>query len=204
VCPITSKQLGPSVKAVYIVPCGHAFSQEAIKEMKSDGKCVQCGTLYEERDIVPILPSTEKDKSQGLERLELLKAVGLTHALKKASGSKKRKATEEPKRDAVDPTLQETKAKEMDRKQKAPMNGAPRSGTPQPGASTPRPSSGIKDTATASLTSRVLQEEEARKKRRQENDNINSLYTKKTKGTEKKNGDFMTRGFSIPANARYD
>ncbi|OJD13529.1 hypothetical protein ACJ73_09192, partial [Blastomyces percursus] len=40
VCPITRKELGPSVKAVYIVPCGHAFSEEAIREMKSDN-CLQ-------------------------------------------------------------------------------------------------------------------------------------------------------------------
>lgn len=204
-CPITSKQLGPSVKAVYLVPCGHAFSQEAIKEMKSDGKCVQCGTAYEERDIVPILPSTENDKAQVLERLELLRTLGLTHALKRASGSKKRKAIGEPKSDTLASGPHEGMERERDRKPKGPMNGALRSGTPQSGASTPKPSSGIKDTAIANLTARVLHEEETRKKRRQENDNINSLYTKKTNDTEKKNNDdFMTRGFSIPANARYD
>ena len=40
VCPITTKQLGPSVKSVYLVPCGHVFSEEAIREMKGD-KCLQ-------------------------------------------------------------------------------------------------------------------------------------------------------------------
>lgn len=33
VCPITNKQLGPGVKAAYIVPCGHAFSEIALKEV---------------------------------------------------------------------------------------------------------------------------------------------------------------------------
>lgn len=193
------------MKAVYIVPCGHAFSQEAIKEMKSDGKCVQCGSAYEERDIVPILPSTEKDKVQVLQRLEILKTLGLTHSLKKASSSKKRKATAEPKTVAVSAGPHEGPEKNLDKKPYASVNGAPRSRTPQSGTATPKLSSGIKDTATASLTARVLQEEESRKKRRQENDNINSLYTKKPNGTEKKNNsDFMTRGFSIPANAHYD
>ncbi|KEF58860.1 uncharacterized protein A1O9_03703 [Exophiala aquamarina CBS 119918] len=204
VCPITSKQLGPSVKAVYIVPCGHAFSQEAIKEMKSDGKCVQCGTAYEERDIVPILASTEKDKAQLIERVELLRALGLTHALKKASSCKKRKATREPKSDIVGAGSHEGMERELVRKAKGQMNGGPPSGTPQSSTSTPKLSSGIKDSATASLTARVLHEEETRKKRRQENENINSLYSKKSTGTEKNKGDFMTRGFSIPANARYD
>jgi hypothetical protein len=40
VCPVTTKQIGPSVKAVYLVPCGHVFSDEAIREMKGD-KCLQ-------------------------------------------------------------------------------------------------------------------------------------------------------------------
>lgn len=40
VCPITFKELGPNVKCVYLVPCGHAFSEEAIREMKSD-RCLQ-------------------------------------------------------------------------------------------------------------------------------------------------------------------
>lgn len=39
-CPVTHKELGPSVKSVYLVPCGHAFTEEAIREMKSE-KCLQ-------------------------------------------------------------------------------------------------------------------------------------------------------------------
>lgn len=45
VCPVTRKQLGPGVKAVYIVPCGHVFAEEAVREMKSD-KCLQVSTLF--------------------------------------------------------------------------------------------------------------------------------------------------------------
>lgn len=40
ICPITAKQLGPNVKSVYLVPCGHVFSEEAIREMKGD-RCLQ-------------------------------------------------------------------------------------------------------------------------------------------------------------------
>ena len=32
-CPITRKQLGPKIKSVYLVPCGHAFSDMAIREV---------------------------------------------------------------------------------------------------------------------------------------------------------------------------
>jgi hypothetical protein len=35
VCPVTQKELGAGTKAVYIVPCGHAFSASALKELSS-------------------------------------------------------------------------------------------------------------------------------------------------------------------------
>jgi len=40
ICPITHKTLGPGSKAVYLVPCGHAFSDSAIKEVAGE-KCLQ-------------------------------------------------------------------------------------------------------------------------------------------------------------------
>lgn len=40
ICPITAKQLGPNVKSVYLVPCGHVFSEEAVRQLKGD-KCLQ-------------------------------------------------------------------------------------------------------------------------------------------------------------------
>lgn len=40
VCPITNKALGPGVKAVYLVPCGHAFLDSAVKEMSGEN-CLQ-------------------------------------------------------------------------------------------------------------------------------------------------------------------
>jgi hypothetical protein len=62
---------------------------------------------------------------------------------------------------------------------------------------------GLKNSATASLTARVLNEENEKKKKRKmmgNNENIDSLFTKDKKGGAK--ADFMTRGFSIPASAR--
>jgi hypothetical protein len=40
ICPITAKQLGPAVKSVYLVPCGHVFSEEAVRQLKGD-RCLQ-------------------------------------------------------------------------------------------------------------------------------------------------------------------
>ena len=43
VCPITNKALGPGVKAVYLVPCGHAFLEAAVKEVPGEN-CLQVGS----------------------------------------------------------------------------------------------------------------------------------------------------------------
>lgn len=40
VCPVTRKELGPNVRSVYLSPCGHAFSESAIKEV-SEEICLQ-------------------------------------------------------------------------------------------------------------------------------------------------------------------
>ncbi len=206
ICPVTSKVLGPAVKAVYLVPCGHAFSQEAINEMKSE-QCVQCNQTYETGNVIPVLP-VGKEESIFLEnRMGRLTVEGLTHSLKKASG-KKRKANGVVKtEEAVVKAEKQADKSVLDKpvasvsRTSSPM---PRVGTPQSGTSTTKIANAIKDAATASLTARVLEEEEAKKKRRKmmgENENLKSLFTKG--GQKHKDADFMTRGYSIPANARH-
>ena len=182
ICPVTGKELGPAVKAVYLVPCGHAFSHEAIKEMKSS-ECVQCSQPYDaSRDVVPILPITDADKQFVLDRIEKLRELGLTHSLKKDKGAKKRKAKEVSSEKSV---TANGKASDLVK------NGVTKS-------------LGINHAATANLTARVL-EEEAKKKRRllNENESIQSLYTKANGDKKQKDSDFMTRGYSIPANAKH-
>ncbi len=198
ICPITSKELGPTVKAVYLVPCGHAFSQEAITQIKAD-QCSQCGTAYESRDIIPILPSTETDKIIVLKRIEELRNQGLTHSLKKAAGNKKRKAKGEGKQSNGEEAGTAVKSEPLN-EIKHSEEAVERSGTPQSGTSASKPTNGIKNAATASLTARVLEEEQTKKKRKLESENISSLYSKGDR--KQSDGNFMTRGFSIPAKAR--
>lgn len=201
ICPVTTKPLGPSVKAVYLVPCGHAFSHEAIKEMNSE-QCLQCSQTYESGNVIPILPASKEDSVFLEDRMDRLAASGLTHSLKKASGlGKKRKANGAVK-------IEEKAEKGILKKSgvsiadKASL--VTRAGTPKSGTSTPKGPNGIKDAATASLTAKVLEEEEAKKKRRKmlgENETLKSLFT--TGQQKHKDGDFMTRGYLIPANARH-
>lgn len=64
----------------------------------------------------------------------------------------------------------------------------------------------IRNEGTAALTAKVLQEQEDRQKRRRlvgTNENLKSLFSSSSDGRmQEKQMDFMTRGFSIPANAK--
>ncbi|KAJ5747218.1 uncharacterized protein N7511_008914 [Penicillium nucicola] len=186
ICPITAKPLGPGVKSVYLVPCGHVFAEEAVRQLKSD-KCLQCNESYAEENIIPILTTKEDDKKRLIERGHKLAEQSLTHSLKKAPGSKKRK-----KNTTAEDTSNTTGEAS---KQASDVKSRSNTSTPVPSAS----GNGIKNAATSSLTARVLAEENERKKRRKGNENIDSLFSKKDGAS--KNGDFMTRGFSIPSAA---
>lgn len=130
-------------------------------------------------------------------RLQSLKEQGLTHSLKKAPGAgKKRKKNIDEATTAEVPKLVLAEGKDAKQatvsKIQAP-NGAA------------APSARIKNAATASLTARVLQEEREKHKRRKlgsGNDNLSTLFSSQDTSQPNKTGDFMTRGYSIPANAR--
>jgi hypothetical protein len=212
ICPITSKELGPHTKAIYLVPCGHAFSESAIREVAGD-TCLQCNEPYEKENIIPILPVTKEDISRLAERIQRLKDSGLTHSLKKAPGSKKRKknGTADTSQSITNGTHDETPknlAVDKVKTSLAEPNKLSRSncGTPEPQSrsGTATPLGGIKNAATASLTARVLDEQEERNKRRKLglNDNLKSLFsTSGSNGSTQRNADFMTRGYSIPKKA---
>ncbi|KAL9624374.1 MAG: hypothetical protein Q9160_001336 [Pyrenula sp. 1 TL-2023] len=198
VCPMTGKQLGPAVKAVYIVPCGHAFSLEAVKEMKSND-CAECSSSYEPKDVIPILTIAEDDAQHLRTRIQDLMANGLTHSLKKFGGTKKRKAHDKLEKHPKQDTSNDLAA--------APTTSADksRSSTPQSHPTGSRSSNGIKNAATASLTAKVLREEEDRAKRRKmmgENETLKSLFSQSDAKKPQKDTNFMTRGYSIPANGK--
>jgi len=210
VCPITRQELGPGPKAVYLVPCGHAFAGAAVKEISGE-RCLACEESYASNDVIPILPMSETDVARLQMRMATLKEKGLAHTLKKVKGGKgkgdkKRKKAEVDERVVTNDVPEEART---DVEVKPPQDDAvfkARSevSTPQPGsgASTPKPTNGIKNAATASLTARVLEEQEERNKRRkmESNKNINSLFTSSKNGAGGKKPrdiDFMNRGFDI-------
>jgi len=170
-CPVTGDRLGPGSKAVYIVPCGHAFSGAAIKEVSGE-KCLTCDIEYASNDIIPINSVIDTDIARLSLRAKTLQEKGLSHSLKKASGSKKRKKRDEQTAEAEDKGAAKVKATE-DVKDK------------------------INNSATASLTAKVMQQQEQAKKRKMENENVKSLFSSRDQAAAMGNSaGFMTRGFS--------
>lgn len=142
-CPVTLKELGPSTKAVYLVPCGHVFAEAALKQIQEE-PCPECSEPFQARDVIPILPTDNAEVEKLAVRLEELKASGLSHSLKKdkSASKKKRKAGENG---------EEKVEKKKEKKSKDAIASRV---------------SGINNPMTASLTAKVLAEQDERNKRR--------------------------------------
>ena len=202
VCPATNKTLGPGVKAVYLVPCGHAFLESAVREMSGENclqvsehtfaeliaKTSQCNEPYTNDNVITILPASAADKKRLRDRVQKFREQGLTHSLKKAPGTgKKRKK---------DSTSTETATLDMPKEKSKPA-------TSLSANAVDNEIGGIQNADTASLTAKVLAEEQEKNKRRKmaKNGNLKSLFSTKN-GMDEKHVDFMTRGYSIPAGAK--
>jgi hypothetical protein len=194
VCPVSRKELGPGSKAVYLVPCGHAFAQAVISEIKED-RCLVCSEPFEASNVIPINPTQKSDLDRLKTRIEKLSAEGLSHSLKKASSKKRKKDKEKKHAPAENNGTKEA------------SNGA----TVAAGkAGETSSKSSIANAATASITSRVLAEQESSKRRKVESDNVKSLFTSSTvskdaNGASAKhsaNRDFMSRGYTMPSKSK--
>jgi hypothetical protein len=148
-CPLSMKEMGPATKAVYLVPCGHAFAELAIKEIQ-DNHCPECSAEFERDNVMPILPSEDAEAKRLAHRIEFLRASGLTHSLKKdKSASKKRKADDKNSTDA------ESRGGKS-------QNGSTKAAKGDASAKL----SGINNPMAASLTAKVLAEQDELNKRR--------------------------------------
>ncbi|KAL7755725.1 hypothetical protein ACKLNR_014252 [Fusarium oxysporum f. sp. zingiberi] len=141
VWPISMKELDPAVKSVYSVPCGRVFADVA-KEIQ-EKTCPECGAEFEQDNIVPLLATSEADIERLEKRIENLKSQGLTHTLKKDKSEKKKKR----------------KGDDVEKEDKA-ANGAKEKKTEDARIS------GINNSFAASLTAKVLAEQDERNKRR--------------------------------------
>ncbi|KAH6880770.1 Rtf2 RING-finger-domain-containing protein [Thelonectria olida] len=151
VCPISMKELGPAVKAVYLVPCGHVFAEVAIKEIQ-DKTCPECAAEYAPNNIIPVLATSKDDIGRLQTRIDDLRSQGLTHTLKKDKSEKKEK---KKKRKNDDLREEETKAASNG------TNGESKSKKKEDSRI-----SGINNSLAASLTAKVLAEQDERNKRR--------------------------------------
>ncbi|KAL8755168.1 MAG: hypothetical protein Q9199_003843 [Rusavskia elegans] len=187
VCPVTGKRLGPGVKAVYLVPCGHAFAETAVREMPGE-QCLECNESYSTENVIPILPVSPADKDRLRDRLSKLQSEGLTHSLKKTPGSSKKRKQARPNK--------ETEAADR-------IDEVARPSLPSKEPRLETSSDAIRNEDTAALTAKVLAEQEDRNKRRKmaPNENLKGLFSS-SNGMAGKQSDFMTRGFSIPSGTK--
>lgn len=176
VCPLSLRELGAAARAVYLVPCGHVFAETVMRELlaadeggdadadatpeEKTSRCPECSEAFVVRDVVPILPVDEADVEKCAARITRLRALGLAHNLKKdkAAGDKKKK------------------------KRKAAAAGEEEGGKPphEHGTNGDRPaqkekkqkrdrgdiSSRINNAMTATLTAKVLAEQDERNRQR--------------------------------------
>lgn len=142
-CPISMKELGPATKCVYIIPCAHVFAEAAIAEIQVEF-CPECGEPFTQDNIVPILPTTKSEFQRLQKRIDDLRAASLTHTLKKDKSEKKKKRKGD-----------EMKENNEDREKR--HNGAKKEDSRI---------SGINNSLAASLTAKVLAEQDERNKRR--------------------------------------
>lgn len=170
-CPVTLKELGPGGKAVYVVPCGHVFSDLAVETILPDKLCPECSTALEATNMVPILPTDKAELATLRQRMETLRAEGLTHSLKKdkSAGHNGDKKSKKNKRKAGAEGDDETGDKKKNGTHGA-ADGAPafkkKKKDKAAGAETNGISSRINNPMTASLTAKVLAEQEALQRRR--------------------------------------
>ncbi|GAW17653.1 hypothetical protein ANO14919_071130 [Xylariales sp. No.14919] len=166
-CPLSMKELGAGTRAVYIVPCGHVFSEIVMKELlaaeESSGAdaelektnhCPECSEPFLIRDMVPVLPTDDSDIEKCAARMEELRTLGLAHNLKKdkaAGGKKKRKAAEEEAGKSHENGTNSDKSAQKEKKQKRDRDDI---------------SSRINNSMTATLTAKVLAEQDKRNKQR--------------------------------------
>lgn len=150
-CPISMKEMGPATKAVYLVPCGHAFAEVAITEIKEEA-CPECGEAFTQENVIAILPTAEKDLDRLQKRIEDLQATGLTHTLKKGKSDKKKKRKAGDAEGEGDAEKKEDKAKKNDASRAK--------------KETDSRIKGINNSMAATLTARVLAEQDERNKRR--------------------------------------
>ncbi|PUU80957.1 Rtf2 RING-finger-domain-containing protein [Tuber borchii] len=199
ICPVSRKELGPGAKAVYLVPCGHAFSESSVKEV-GEGVCLKCDESYTDDNIIPINPTALEDLQQLKARMEKLTEKGLTHALKSAGKTRKRKKDKtgagkngdtKAGGDAIDPAAPDAL--------EATAGSAANGGGGGSGSKSNSTAGSIKSPLTAGLTNKVLEDERVKNKRRkvEMSDNLKSLFSKEEKSRLGKN-DFMSRGYSIP------
>ncbi|RDA82571.1 hypothetical protein CP532_1058 [Ophiocordyceps camponoti-leonardi (nom. inval.)] len=154
-CPISMKEMGPATKAVYLIPCGHVFAEVAIAEIQAE-TCPECEAGFDRDNVIAVLASAEKDMQRLERRMEDLRARGLSHSLKKEKSDKKNKKKQKKKKHGGEESMETANADD----------DQARNGSKRPREETDSRIRDINNPMAASLTAKVLAEQDERHKRR--------------------------------------
>lgn len=91
ICPITQKEILPEIKGsrfLYVVPCGHVFSEKGLKELDFE-QCYVCDTPVDK--LIGRVVINPADKTEADERLNLLREKGLSHNMTPTKTKKRKK-----------------------------------------------------------------------------------------------------------------
>jgi len=68
-CPITMREMNGKYPFLYLSPCGHVFSDQALKQVPSQS-CLVCSTPFTIDDTIPINPTEQADIDRLQARME--------------------------------------------------------------------------------------------------------------------------------------
>ncbi|ODQ68273.1 DUF602-domain-containing protein [Nadsonia fulvescens var. elongata DSM 6958] len=104
ICPLSYKEVDSmGVRFGYLVPCGHGFTDNAIRQLDDpEGRCPECSEKFSLDDFIVLNPLKTEDREQLENRMDSLTAKGLTHSLKPLKNAKNAKKTKKRLRAALD------------------------------------------------------------------------------------------------------
>lgn len=89
ICPVSMREMNGRLRFIYL-PCGHALSEQALKELGAN-VCGHCGKEFAEDDAIPINPK-EEEIQRLKDRMAKRKAVRSAEEARKKAEKKAAKA----------------------------------------------------------------------------------------------------------------
>ncbi|KAI9019776.1 Rtf2 RING-finger-domain-containing protein [Hyaloraphidium curvatum] len=97
ICPVSMREMNGRLRFSHL-PCGHAFSEQALRELGGH-QCAECGAEFAEEDVVPINSEKEEEVERLKERMARRKAKRAEEEAERKARRKAEKAEKAGKKD---------------------------------------------------------------------------------------------------------